>query len=497
MHRMQIHHLKRRFFSPTRPAAWLLVGVAVMVQALPLAQDLGVPSVRDVERETRQPHYLHGEVIVKMKPGAGRPDGITPRDLQRLGLDPSFRRGSARLGLIYRLSPSILSSLKSAEKARQRVLEIVKRLSDRPDVEYAQPNFLLQHEDTTPNDPGYPLQWHYWNNGSGAGESRGGINLPKAWDQGTGTNAIAVAVLDTGILSGHEDIVGSPNLAPGYDMISNPLIANDGDARDSDPTDPGDATVANECFPGSQPQDDSWHGTHVSGTVGVGHTNNGAGVAGINWQVTLVPVRVLGKCGGTTSDINDAIRWAAGLPVPGVPDNPNPARVINLSLGAPVPCSASPSTQSAIDDAVATGATVVVAAGNGATDSANYMPASCNQVITVAASDFRGHLVTRYSNYGATVEIMAPGGDVQRDDNGDGYPDGVLSTVDGGYALYNGTSMATPHVSGAVALLLAADPSLSPQEVLARIQANALPRSTQECPNPCGAGLLSTFPTVA
>jgi serine protease len=181
-----------------------------------------------------------------------------------------------------------------------------------------------------------------------------------------------------------------------------------------------------------------------------------------------------------------------------VPANATPARVINMSLGAGpgLPCSASPSTQAAINDAVGSGAAVVVAAGNDAADASDFLPASCNNVITVAASDARGHLVTRYSNFGATVEIMAPGGDVQRDDNGDGNNDGVLSMVHpnaGSYARYNGTSMATPHVAGVAALYLAQNPSLTPVQLLAELQNNALPRTSSQCPQPCGAGLLSAL----
>lgn len=227
----------------------------------------------------------------------------------------------------------------------------------------------------------------------------------------------------------------------------------------------------------------------------MGTSNNGVGVAGINWQVSVEPVRVLGKCGGTTADINDAIRWAAGLAVPGVPTNPRPAQVINLSLGTPpgVPCSQSPATQAAINDAVEAGTAVVAAAGNDAADASQVVPASCENVITVAASDERGFLVTRYSNFGSTVEIMAPGGDVQRDDDHNGHPDGVLSMVQGGYAYYNGTSMATPHVTGVLALWLAADSTLKPAQLLARLRANALPRTAAQCPKPCGAGLLNAF----
>jgi serine protease len=216
----------------------------------------------------------------------------------------------------------------------------------------------------------------------------------------------------------------------------------------------------------------------------VGNTDNAQGVAGVNWRVSLMAVRVLGRCGGTTADIADAIRWAVGLSVPGVGTNGNPARVINMSLGGSGTCGSSPAMQSAINDAVAAGATVVVAAGNSASNAANFTPASCDGVITVAASDRKGNLVSRYSNYGETVEILAPGGDVTQ---GQG---GVLSMVKGGYERYNGTSMAAPHVAGVAALLLAEEPGLTPAEVLRRLQANVMPRSDGGCPRPCGAGLL-------
>jgi len=477
------------------PRRSLAVAIAALFCAGPLAalaQDLGSVTVRDFLEPAADPQFVPDEVIVKLKPGLAATTVLGPAELAPMGLEASPRLTSGG-ELIYRFKQATLFSLGSEQRAREQVLEVVQALSERPDVLYAQPNWIWQHLDTTPNDPSYALQWHYWNNGNGPGESPGGINLPKAWDSGTGNPSVTVAVIDTGILPAHPDIAGSPNLGPGYDMISNTFIANDGDGRDADPTDPGDAVAANECFQGSPARPNSWHGSHVAGTVGVGHSNNGSGVAGVSWQLRLLPVRVLGKCGGTTADINDAIRWAAGLPVPGVPANVNPARVLNLSLGGSGACSQSPSTQSAVDDAVAAGATVVVAAGNSAQDAANFTPASCDQVMTVAASDYRGHLVSRYSNFGATVEIMAPGGDVQRDDDGDGNPDGVLSTIDGGYAFYNGTSMAAPHVVGVAALMLAEEPALTPAEVLARIQAQALPRSATECPRPCGAGLLNAF----
>lgn len=437
------------------------------------------------------PAFVPGEVVVKMKPAAAGALRVMPStELKRLNLET--RQDTTSGGeIVYRLAPTMLKSL-SAKEAGDRTLAAAKSLAARPDVEYAQPNYIFQVT-ATPNDSAYSKQWHYFDNGSGAGQAPGGINLPTTWNTNKGSSAVVVAVIDTGILPGHEDISGSPNLVNGYDLISDPDTANDGDGRDADATDPGDAISANECFPGSPALPSSWHGTHVAGTIGVGKTNNSLGVAGINWHVKVQPVRVLGKCGGTMVDINDAIRWAAGLPVPGVPNNSTPAKVINMSLGGAAPCSASPATQSAINDAIAKGVTVVVAAGNESSDASGFIPASCNGVITVAASDRRGFLATRYSNFGARVDIMAPGGDTRQDSDNDGNPDGVLSMVDGGYAFYNGTSMAAPHTAGVAALLLAQDGTRTPAQVLSLLKANALPRSATECPKPCGAGLLNAI----
>ncbi|HJW82158.1 MAG TPA: S8 family serine peptidase [Acidiferrobacterales bacterium] len=432
-------------------------------------------------------NFVAGEVVVKMKPTAALRI-MSSTELKRLNLEVK-REQTSGSEIVYRLPPAMLSAL-TKKDAGDRTLAAVKSLRARPDVEYAQPNYIFQIT-ATPNDSGYPKQWHYFDNGSGAGQAPGGINLPTAWETNKGSAAVVVAVIDTGILPNHEDISGSPNLVNGYDMISDPAIGNDGDGRDATATDPGDAIAANECYPGSPAQPNSWHGTHVAGTIGVGKTNNNLGVAGINWNVKVQPVRVLGKCGGTMVDINDAIRWAAGLPVPGVPNNPTPAKVINMSLGGGAPCSASPATQAAINDALAKGTTVVVAAGNESSDAAGFIPASCKGVVTVAASDRRGYLATRYSNFGARVDIMAPGGDVRQDSDNDGNPDGVLSMVDGGYAYYNGTSMAAPHTAGVVALLLAEDGTRTPDQIRSLLKARAMARTATQCPKPCGAGLLN------
>ena len=466
---------------------------------------VGVAELNAQRAVPDQPTFAPGQVIVKMRTTVS----LSANRLQALGLDSTFRQMGGAGEFVYQIPPALVGAM-AATVARDRTLAVVDSLSADPNVEYAQPNYRLYATgaglatrdlvDIVPNDPRFAEQWHYHNNGTGTGESPGGINLPRAWETSTGSNSVSVSVLDTGILPDHPDILGSGNLVTGYDMISDPFVGNDGDDqdiddRDPDPTDPGDALVAGECGGGWPPIDfpDSWHGTHVAGTIGVGKTNNGVGVAGVNWKVSVQAVRVLGKCGGLTSDINDGIRWAAGLSVPGVPNNTSPARVINMSLGTPpgTPCSASPSTQSAIDDAVAAGAVVVVAAGNNAVDASQVFPASCNNVITVAASDANGDLETEYSNFGSTVEIMAPGGDVTPNSAG-----GVLSMVQGGYDFYDGTSMAAPHVSGVAALWLAVDPSLTPAQLLTALRSAALPRTTAQCPQPCGAGLLNAVRTT-
>ncbi len=435
--------------------------------------------------------YVPGQIIVKTRNNAA----MSNQDLGRMGLDQASRQLSGG-AFLHQIPTATLGALSLADQYTATT-DMVAQLSADPNVEYAHLNYrvyiggnvpLLQ--DVTPNDTRYGEQWHYFNNGTAAGQSRGGIGLPTAWTQGTGAVTSRVGILDTGILPNHVDIAGSGNLLPGFDMITDPATANDGDGRDSDATDTGDANATGECG-GAPARGSSWHGTHVAGTVGAVRSNNGTGVAGVNWNVGIVPVRVLGKCGGTLADINDGIRWAAGLPVPGVPTNTNPVRIISMSLGAAgLQCSAVPSTQSAIDDAIAAGVMVVVAAGNEAGDAANAMPASCDGVVTVAASDARGRLVTRYSNFGADIEIMAPGGDTQRDDDNNGNGDGVLSTIQGGYAYYNGTSMATPHVSGVLALWASQTPAVSNDSLLREMYARALPRSSTECPQACGAGLL-------
>jgi subtilisin family serine protease len=448
--------------------------------------------------EQQVPEFDLNTVIVKPRPtmnlrrfGINSVQIFNQNEAGRLGLEQT---GEITSGgeIILRLNAATLRNFTAAPAREERIIEIVRQLNEDPRIEYAQLNYIAKIQ-APPSDPDYRYQWHYHGNGAHVegSASPGGISLPQIWEQTVGSHDVVVAVLDTGLLYDHPDIIGGANALPGMDMITDSFTANDGDGRDSDATDAGDAVSLNEC--GNNPaSDSSWHGSHVAGTVGVGQTDNAAGIAGANWRIKILPVRVLGKCGGTFLDIADGIRWAAGIPVPGEPDNPNPAKIINMSLGADfLRCNQAPAMQAAIDDAYNAGVTIFVAAGNNAVDTSLNTPSSCNNVITVAASDARGHLATRYSAYGALVDILAPGGDVERDDNGDGIVDGVLSYVKDDVALYNGTSMATPHAAGVAALLLSQQPGLSPAEVEQILKDSALPRTAVQCPHPCGAGLLS------
>lgn len=316
----------------------------------------------------------------------------------------------------------------------------------------------------TPNDPLLALQWHYRPRGTGDGFSPGGAGFLSYWQANQiGSRDVRVAVLDTGLDLTHPDIRSSGNVGAGVDLITNPERGGDGNGVDPDAQDAGD-----RC--GTQTES-SYHGTHVAGTIGAEATNDRVGVAGGAWNVTVLPVRVLGRCGGELADIVSGIRWAAGI-APAIGDggaqivNRTPADIINMSLSIQAPCPAS--MQAAIDAAVARNVVIVAAAGNKANQAALFAPANCNNVVVVASNDARGELAF-YSNFGPEVDIIAPGGDTFADSDGDGRPDGVLSTrsTQSGcydplnqnsaqrcyYSFLQGTSMATPHVSAALALL--------------------------------------------
>ncbi|MCU7905979.1 MAG: S8 family peptidase [Candidatus Thiodiazotropha sp. (ex Epidulcina cf. delphinae)] len=319
----------------------------------------------------------------------------------------------------------------------------IKALSKRSDIVYAEPNYILQPL-AEPNDEYYGLQWHYPQ-----------INLPQAWDITTGDNSVIVAVIDTGVLLNHPDMAGQ--LVAGYDFISDPAMAADGDGIDSNPDDPGD---------GVQGGSSSFHGTHVSGTVAAS-SNNSQGVAGVAWDARVMPIRVLGRGGGTSYDFVQGIRYAAGLSNVSGTLPAQRADIINLSLGG----SASDQTsRDAINAARNAGVMIIAAAGNENTSLLSY-PASYEGVVSVSAVDINRNRA-HYSNFGSVIDIAAPGGDRRVDLNGDSRPDGVLSTggddssatINYQFVFHNGTSMAAPHVAGVAALMKAVHPALSPAE---------------------------------
>jgi serine protease len=344
-------------------------------------------------------------------------------------------------------------------------------LASDPDVVWAEPDGVRRRAAgvVKPDDPMYQYQW--------------GLPLvraPEAWSRTTGSADVVVAIVDSGFLS-HDDL--KARIIPGYDFISDADNAGDGDGRDPDATDPGTADEASSAQ----------HGVHIAGIVGA-TSNNTLGISGVDWACRLLPVRVLGvQAGrGVDSDIADAVRWAAGIHVDGVPDNATPAQVINMSFSGTGHSSA---LQAAIDDVVARGAIVIAAAGNTAADAGDTTPGGLKNVITVGAVDPTGTIAS-YSNFGPSVAIMAPGGAVAGAGGVGTDAQGILSTLSTNqYVYYAGTSQAAGFVSATAALLKAVRPDLNATRVRAILEASADP--TAKCTSPidpalngCGAGLL-------
>lgn len=464
------------------------------------------------------------QLIVRYKDGtkvaAANGVGISAERLQAL----SARAGVA---LTYRRAMSggaHVLALPKAGLSPAEAFAAAKRIESDGTVLYAQPDYW-RYPSATPNDPLYAGagnvpkgQWHYRSSSTVLGglTVAGGANFENAWNLATGAGVV-VAVIDTGYLP-HVDLAA--NYVGGYDMISDVTIASDGDGRDADPTDVGDFVGDNECYEGAPARDSSWHGTHVAGTIAA-VTNNGAGVAGGAFGAKFTAVRALGKCGGLTSDIADAMRWAAGLSVSGATANAHPAKVLNLSLGGEGECDAA--SQAAINDVRAAGAAIVIATGNDANPTAISSPANCAGVIAVTANTFEGDSAT-YANAGTGTTLSAPGGgqctmeestvftcyDVSLLSGTDRL---VWSTLNAGtsiattdnYVGYNGTSMATPHVAAAAALLFSLQPALSPDEVSSLLASSSRPFPngsycdivSSSAQRTCGAGMLDASSALA
>lgn len=434
---------------------------------------------------------------------------------------------------------------------------LAQRIAQQPDVEWAAPDLPVKRFQAPPDANFATRQWNYFPaNAQFVSASlvtpastvnfsaTGGANGPLAWSITRGNAGVRVALVDSGVTLDHPDLVAA--LLPGFDFVSSealstapfnaPLnfVANDGNGRDPDPTDPGDWVTQAEvdAYPNLCTSADlgpsSWHGTSMASLISslwtqVNPNPPGTSLAGLAPEVTIVPLRAIGRCGGTSSDVLDAVRWAAGLSVPGVPPNPNPARVISLSLGTMAgPCNAA--YQSAVNEVSAAGAVVVAASGNDAA-AAVSQPANCTGVIGVTAHAINGDNAS-YSNIGPQIAISAPGGGAPSlavlaplDEEQTAYyvwaaslfgattPDSPFSDADArrGPATTGlvGTSPAAAQVTAAAALLLSVDPSLSSAQVRAYLTgtARAHPPGTYcvaqpTAVNQCGAGLLDAGAAV-
>lgn len=351
---------------------------------------------------------------------------------------------------------------------------MARRLRLHPDVAAVVPNERLRRAAVQPTDPLFAQQWHL----QAPSAYAGAINATMGWVRSTGANTpVTVAVVDTGVRFDHPDLSGK--LLAGYDFVSEVDYANDGNGRDTDASDPGDWVSAGEAsqptFQGCDPEDSSWHGTAIAGIIAAG-ANNALGGVGVHWGARVVPVRVAGKCGAVLSDLLDGVRWAAGLPVAGVPVNPNPAKIINLSYGGDGPCNAA--YQSTVDAVTAAGALLVVAAGNAGAQVTR--PADCRGVLAVTAVRGDGAKAS-YGSYGANVGIAAPGGAGLSGADG-----GLLTTVDSGrrspvsstYESVAGTSFSAPLVAGVAGLVLSANGALSMDAVKSLLMTAVRPHVT-------------------
>ncbi|WP_040941722.1 S8 family peptidase [Xanthomonas campestris] len=420
----------------------------------------------------------HQKFIVTYKDGStalASPSALTTSLRTAARAVPAKAGKALGLNSVRRLAlgPELVRADRALDRAEAETL--MRQLAADPNVQSVEVDQIL-HATLTPNDTRLSEQWAF-------GTTNAGLNIRPAWDKATGSGTV-VAVIDTGITS-HADL--NANILAGYDFISDATTARDGNGRDSNAADEGDWYAANECGAGIPAPSSSWHGTHVAGTVAA-VTNNTTGVAGTAYGAKVVPVRVLGKCGGSLSDIADAIVWASGGTVSGIPANANPAEVINMSLGGGGSCSTT--MQNAINGAVSRGTTVVVAAGNDASNVSGSLPANCANVIAVAATTSAGAKAS-YSNFGTGIDVSAPGSSILSTLNS-----GTTTPGSASYASYNGTSMASPHVAGVVALVQSVAPTaLTPAavETLLKNTARALPGA---CSGGCGAGIVNADAAV-
>lgn len=415
----------------------------------------------------------------------------------------------ARIGRTLEAGPAVGERMQVMRARGVGAAALAAQLAADPEVEFAVPNGR-QRRLTAPNDPLYftgppvdlaaqrggPVsgQWYLRAPAPGVASA---IDIEAAWVRSTGSAGVVVAVLDTGVRFEHPDlgrVASGGSLLPGYDFVSDSVVANDGDGRDADPSDPGDWVTSTEArtsrFSDCPTSSSSWHGTSTASLVAAA-THNGIGMAGTAPGVRVLPVRVLGKCYGTDADIQAGMLWAAGLPVDGLPANPHPARVVNLSLGSAGTCNAA--YQSVVDRITAAGVVIVAAAGNSAGGAVGE-PANCRGVIAVLALRHAGTKVG-FSDLGPEITIAAPGGNCVNITVGSPclYPivsatnDGTQGPAGNGWSdAFNasvGTSFSSPLVAAVAALMISHRPELTPAQVRTALQASARPFPTSGADN--------------
>jgi serine protease len=419
-------------------------------------------------------------VIVKLRASTSRPQIPSAAAVAAL---------AKRAGLALQESHQIMANLHVMRVlpaiAGESIGATIARLRADPQVVYAERD-ERRYIHALPNDPLYPDQWYL----QSASATPSAVDADTAWDLTTGSSGIVIADIDTGVRFDHPDLLrggagDGGRLLPGYDFISDPLVGNNGAGRGPDASDPGDWVTAADAstpeFQGCTVTNSSWHGTRVAGILGA-ITDNATGVAGLTWNSWILPVRALGKCGGVDSDIESAMLWAAGIHVDGVPDNPYPAKIENLSIGAPGSCPAS--YQDVIDQVTQLGILVVVSAGNDGGPVA--APANCAGVAAIAGLRQAGTKVG-YSNLGPEIALGAPAGNCGTSVAGapclytldTTFNLGTTTPTTNGYTNQTntnlGTSFSAPIVSGIAALMLAVNGNLKSSELITRLKQGSQP----------------------
>lgn len=457
-----------------------------------IAAALGTPLSGHADTTSTAASAGGARVIVKFRAGSA----LLAQTQGQAHAPERVRALSTRVGLSMQPGLSISDTMQVVTASGLSSKALAEQLAQLPDVEYAVEDQRRYRADV-PNDPLYPnnlpapyLTAGQWYLRPPTSDVPASVNAEPAWDITTGSSNVVVAVLDSGVRYDHTDLAA--NLLPGYDMITNASTANDGDGRDPDPSDPGDWVTSTEAFTPGGPfagctvENSSWHGTQTAGIIAAS-TNNGVGMASIGRNVKVLPVRVLGKCGGYDSDIVAGMRWAVGLQVGSLPVNPNPAKVLNLSLGSAGTCSAA--YTSAIADVSAKGALIVAAAGNSAGHSVST-PANCPGVVAVGGLRHVGTKVG-YSDVGPEIAVSAPAGNCVTSTGTCQYPiitssnsgtttpvNGSSIFTDGGSDASLGTSFSSPMVAAAAALIWSARPGLTGTEVRNLIASGARPFPT-------------------